>query len=185
MKKHIYTIMLILGCISFAQAQRMIPGQMGLEVNTGILSVESPGNYYLNVGLSINRKNGNYQLWTLEYTHAYSNYKFLKIPIETYTAAGGYSLHLLGDTRKNIALNTAFTAVVGYETVNRGKNILYDGAKILNKEGFIYGAGGRLSFETYLFDRITLLLQGRIKVLWETSLEQLRPSAGLGMKYNY
>lgn len=185
MKKYIYTLILLFTGITWVQAQRMIPGQKGLELNAGILSVENTGNYYLNMGLIINGKNGNYQLWALEYMHSYSKYKTLRIPQETYTAEGGYSLFLLGDVRKNITLNTALTGVVGYETVNRGRDILYDGAKILNKEGFVYGVGGRLSLETYLSDRLTFLIQGRIKVLWGTSLEQFRPSAGLGLRYNF
>ncbi len=185
MKKYIYTLIFLFTGITWVQGQRMIPGQKGLEVNAGILSVENTGNYYLNMGLTINGKNGNYQLWTLEYIQRYSTYKTLRIPQETYTAEGGYSLYLLGDARKNITLNAALTGVVGYETVNRGKDILYDGAKILNEEGFIYGVGGRLSLETYLSDRLTFLIQGRIKVLWGTSLEQFRPSAGLGLRYNF
>lgn len=185
MKKYIYIVISLFMGITGLQAQRMIPGQKGLEVNTGTLSVENTGNFYLNMGLTIHGKNGNYQLWALEYTHEHSKYKTLKIPQETYTVEGGYSLYLLGDTRRNINLNAALTAIVGYETVNRGKNILYDGAKILNEEGFIYGLGSRLSLETYLSDRVIFLVQARTKVFWETSLKQLRPSAGLGLRYNF
>ncbi len=52
--------------------------------------------------------------------------------------------------------------------------MLYDGAKILSEDNFIYGAGGRLTFETYLSDRFVLVLQGRTKVLmgyriWDSS----------------
>ena len=89
-----------------------------------------------------------------------------KIPQETYTAEGGYSFFLLGDTRKNITLNFALTGVIGYETINRGETLLYDGAKILTEDNFIYGAGVRLSFEKYLSDRFVVILQGRTKVLW-------------------
>lgn len=92
---------------------------------------------------------------------------------------------LLGDTRKNITLNAGITGVLGYESINRGEALLYDGAKILTEDNFIYGAGGRLSFETYLSDRFVLILQGRTKVLWGTDLEQFRPSAGLGLRINF
>lgn len=185
MKTYIYTIMFILMGIT-TQAQRMLPKQKGLEVNTGVLSDDKIGNdYYLNIGLTVNGKNGNYQLWSLEYAHQYHSYKTLRIPQETYTAEGGYSFFLLGDARKNITLNAAITGVFGYESINRGEATLYDGAKILSEDNFIYGAGGRLTLETYLSDRLVLLLQGRIKALWGTDMEQFRPSAGAGLRVNF
>jgi len=186
MKKYIYTVMLVLIGITTSQAQRMLPKQKGLEVNVGVLSNDKIGNdYYINIGMTVHGKNGNYQLWALEYTHQYHDYKDLRIPQETYTAEGGYSFFLLGDARKNITLNAAITGVIGYETINRGEAMLYDGAKILNEDNFIYGAGGRLTFETYLSDRFVLVLQGRTKVLWGTDLRQFRPSAGVGLKFNF
>lgn len=186
MKKYIYTVMLVLLGITVTQAQRMLPKQKGLEISTGVLSDDKIGNdYYISLGMTVNGKNGNYQLWALQYTHQYHNYKDLYIPQETYTAEAGYSFFLLGDVRKNITLNAAITGVVGYENINRGEAMLYDGAKILSEDNFIYGAGGRLSFETYLSDRFLLVLQGRTKVLWGTDLQQFRPSAGLGLRFNF
>ena len=186
MKKYIYTMMFALIGITVAQAQRMLPKQKGLEVNAGTLSDDhSSRNYYLNIGMTINGKNSNYQLWALEYTQQYDEYKDFRLPQETYTAEGGYSLFLLGDSCKNITLNAAITGVLGYEVINRGEALLYDGAKILTEDNFIYGAGGRLSFETYLSDHFVLILQARTKVLWGTDLEQFRPSAGLGLRINF
>ncbi len=186
MKKYIYSMILVLMGITASQAQRMLPKQKGLELNTGILSDTKIGNdYYFNVAMTVNGKNGNYQLWALEYTHQYHNYKDMRIPQETYTAEGGYSFFLLGDTRKNITLNAAIAGVFGYESINRGEALLFDGAKIVSEDNFIYGAGGRLSFEIYLSDRYVLLLQGRAKVLWGTDLEQFRPSTGAGIRINF
>lgn len=185
MKKYIYMLMLLLIGISASHAQRMLPKQKGLEVNAGVLLDDHIGNdYYLNIGMTINGKNGNYQLWGLEYTHQYHDYKTIRIPLETYTAEGGYSFFLLGDFGKNITLNAGITGVVGYEQVNRGKSLLDDGAKILSDDNFIYGLGGRLSLETYLSDWLVLLLQGRVKALWGTDLKQFRPSAGVGFRIN-
>lgn len=186
MKKYIYTVMLILMAITVTQAQRMLPKQKGLEISAGVLSDDKiDDDYYISAAMTVNGKNGNYQLWALEYTHQYHDYKALRIPQETYTAEGGYSFFLLGDARKNITLNFGITGVVGYETINRGETMLYDGAKILSEDNFIYGAGGRLTFETYLSDRFVLVLQGRTKVLWGTDLEQFRPSAGVGLRFNF
>ena len=172
--------------ITIAQAQRMLPKQKGLEVSAGVLSDDKIGNdYYINLAMTINGKKGNYQFWALEYTHQYHSYKDLHIPQETYTAEGGYSLFLLGDARKNITLNAGITGVIGYEAINRGEAMLDDGAKIVSEDNFIYGAGGRLTFETYLSDRFVLVLQGRTKVLWGTDMKQFRPSAGVALRFNF
>ena len=186
MKKYIYTVMLVLVGISVTQAQRMLPKQKGLEISAGVLSDDKIGNdYYISLGMTVNGRDGVSRLWALEYTHQYHDYKDLRIPQETYSAEGGYSFFLLGDARKNITLNFGITGVVGYESINRGETMLYDGAKILSEDNFVYGAGGRLTFEMYLSDRFVLVLQGRTKVLWGTDLEQFRPSAGVGLRFNF
>jgi hypothetical protein len=186
MKKYIYTVILVLMGITMAQAQRMLPKQKGLEINTGVLSNDKIGNdYYLNIGMTINAKNGNYQLWALEYSREYYQYKDLRIPQQTYTAEGGYSLFLLGDAGKNITLSAAITGTVGFESINQGEALLFDGAKILPEDNFIYGAGTRLSLEAYLCDRFVLVLQGRTKAYWGTDLKQFRTSAGVGLRFNF
>ncbi|UPZ16199.1 conjugal transfer protein TraO [Flavobacterium humidisoli] len=186
MKKYIHTVILVLMSITMAQAQRMLPKQKGLEVNVGILSDDKIGNdYFINIGMTVNGKNGNYKILALEYSRQYYDYNEIRIPQETYTAEGGYSFFLLGDALKNVTLNAAITGVAGYESINRGDDVLYDGAKILSEDNFIYGAGGRLTIETYLSDRLVIILQGKTKVLWGTDLEQFRPSAGLGLRFNF
>src|SRR5690554_6687226 len=185
MMKYIFAVVLAMWSITAVQAQRMLPKQKGLEVNAGMLSKEISDNYYLNLTLTVNGKNGNYWIYGAEYTHQFSDYRDIQIPLETYTGEVGYSLQLLSDTRKTFTLNAGLTAVAGYETINRSEAILYDGAKILSEDNFIYGGGGRLSFETYLSDRFVLLLQGRTKVLWGTDLHRLRPSAGMGLRFNF
>jgi hypothetical protein len=186
MKKYLLAVLFVVISSTIVQAQRMLSKQKGVEINAGTLSrYDSDKNYYLNIGLTVNGRNGNYRLWALEYTHQYSTYKELSIPQEVYSMEGGYSFYLFGDIRKNISLNMAITGLIGYETINRGNDILYDGAKILNEENFMYGAGGKLSLDTYLSDHFVLLVQARAKVFWGTSLEQLRPATGLGLRYNF
>lgn len=185
MIKYILAVILVILGITMAQAQRMIPGQRGLEINAGLLSKEVGENYYLNLTMMRYGKSGSYWLWGAEYTYQVANYKDLNIPLETYTGEIGYSLQLLGDSRKIITLNAGLTAVAGYETINHSVALLYDGSEILNKNHFIYGIGGRLSFETYLSDRFVLLIQGRCKVVWGTDLKQFRPSAGIGLRFNF
>ncbi len=186
MNKYIYMVILMITGMTYAQAQRMLPGQKGMEINAGALSYKSPGsNYYINTAMIVNGRNGNYQLWALEYAYQQYDYKDRHIAHDTFTAEGGYGFFLLGDSRKNIMLNGVLTGVAGYETINRGKTTLYDGAKVLHEDSFIYGVSGRLRLETYLADRFVLLTQGRTKFLWGTTLDKFRPSAGFGLRFNF
>ena len=182
---YIFAVMLAVLSITAVQAQRMLPKQKGLEVNAGILSKAASDNYYLNLTLTVNGRGGSYWIWGVEYAHQFSDYRKMQIPLETYTGEVGYSLQLLGDARKTITLNAGVSAVAGYETINQGKALLYDGATLLDKDNFIYGAAGRLSLETYLSDRFVALLQGRVRVFRGTDVKQFRPSAGVGLRYNF
>lgn len=185
MKKYIIVIILTLVSIR-GYSQRMFYKQKALEVHVGILSTkEISHNYYLNLTLNSFVKRGNYWIWSVEYQRKTTDYKDWQIPLENYLGEIGYSTQLLADSKKFVTLNLGLTAVGGYEMVNRGDSLLLDGAKLLNKSGAVYGAGGRLSLETYLSNRVVFLLQGRIKVLWGTDFEQFRPSAGMGLRFNF
>ena len=186
MKKYILTFCLLFIALSSVNAQRMIPKKKGIEIGYNLLSNAKIGkDYAMNLGLTINGKNGNYQLWNFEYSHYYYSYNTIQIPHETYTIEGGSSFFLLGDISRTVSLNLALTAVVGYETVNRGETQLNDGAMILNEDNFIYGAGSRLTFETYLTDKIVFILKGQTKIVWGTDVEQFRPSVGIGKRFNF
>lgn len=185
MKKNIIVILLILFSIK-GYAQRMVYRQKALEVSAGMLSTkEVSSNYEINLTLNSFAKRGNYWIWSVTYHRQTAKYKDWEIPLDRYLGEIGYSTQLLSDAKKFITLNLGLTGVGGYEMVNKGDSILLDGAKLLNKSGPVYGAGGRLSLETYLSDRIVLLLQGRVKVLWGTDFEQFRPSAGIGLRFNF
>lgn len=185
MIKYILAVMLGVAGITVTQAQRMVPGQKGLEVTAGLLSKDAADNYYLNLTMTVNGKGGNYWIYGVEYTYRLTDYRDIRIPLETYMGAIGYSFQILSDAKKIVTLNAGITAIGGYETINRSEAILFDGSKILDKDNFIYGAGGRLSFETYLSDRLVLVLQGRTKALWGTDLKQFRPSAGMGFRFDF
>jgi hypothetical protein len=185
-KKYCLTVFILLTILPFLQAQRMIPKKKGVEIGYSQLSnAKIEKDYAMNLGLTINGKNGNYQLWNFEYSHHYYTYNIIQIPHETYTIEGGNSFFLLGDIRRTIGLNLALTAVVGYETINRGVIQLNDGTIILNEDNFIYGAGSRLTFETYLTDKFVFILKGQTKMVWGTDVEQFRPSVGIGIRFNF
>ncbi|WP_375379288.1 conjugal transfer protein TraO [Chryseobacterium luquanense] len=55
---------------------------------------------------------------------------------------------------------------------------------MLNESSLIYGGSGKLSIEVYLSDRIVFIASGKAKLLWNTLFENIRPSAGPGIRFN-
>ncbi|RLJ75114.1 conjugal transfer protein TraO [Pedobacter alluvionis] len=187
MNRIIFTIVLLTVGNTILYGQRLIRGQKGFEVTAGFVSKEQSihSNFYIQAGMTINGKNGNYQLWSAEYSRRTHEFEGYPIPVETILAEGGYSFSLVGDRAKNISLNLGISGVVGYEIINNSKNTLPNGALIEAEDAFVYGAGGRLSLETYLTDHIVLLVQGRAKAIWGTSAGHFRPAAGIGLRYQF
>lgn len=177
-------LVLLVGITATGKAQRMLPSQKGIEINVGLLNDNVSDNYFINAGLIKHSKKGNYMIYSLEYSKNLIPYKTIDIPVENYTAEIGYSFNLIGDRRKSLMLNLTFSALGGYEDVNKGEQLLYDGAKLLNESSLIYGGSGKLSIEMYLSDRIVLTASGKAKLLWNTSLENIRHSAGIGIRFN-
>ncbi len=169
---------------SMLTAQRMIPKQKAIEVSTGTLLKKYNENYYFNLGLVVYAKKGNYFLYSLEYSKSNTDYKTFKIPIENYLGEISYSVNLISNRTKSLMINSSISAVGGYEKINRDEKDLPDGAFLKNESNFIYGASGRLSLELYLSDRFVLLSYGKARILWNTSLESLRPSIGFGLRIN-
>lgn len=188
MKKYLYTVMmLIVTGITTAHAQRMLHRQVGIEVTGGTLFGEKPAdNYYIGLGLTINGKKGNYQLWAMEYIRERKIVKKRPTLWQTYIAEGGYSFQLLSDARKNIAFNGTLTGVAGYEHMDIDQiPVATKVAFITHERNFVYGFGGRLSLETYLSDHFVVLVQARGRMLWGTASDQFRPSLGIGIRYSF
>lgn len=186
MNRFILVTILLVTTFTTTHAQRMIPKQKGISINSGLLlSNDIQGDWYFGIGLVHYINRGNYWLRAVEYNRMQFAYSDYRIPTEAYLAETGYSFRLLGDKRKTLQLNAALTGLAGYESINKGKALLHDGAVIQNINGFVYGGGGRLSLETFLTDHFVLLLQTKVRMLWGTSLQQFRPSLGLGLRFNF
>lgn len=177
-------IILLSGTKTAISAQRMLPKQKGIEINVGLLNDNISDNYFINAGLIKYSKKGNYMIYNAEYSKNSISYKTTDIPVENYTAEIGYSFNFIADRRKSFLLNLTFAALGGFEEVNKGEQLLLDGSKLLNESSMIYGGSGKLSIEMYLSDRFVLIASGKTKLLWNTSLERIRPSAGLGIRFN-
>lgn len=187
MKKKILVFMVccLFGGVSLLNAQRLMPGQQGLEASLNLLptSLKLDTNAYnIRLGYVRYAEEGNYWQYGIAYTRDFYTYKQEDLPIETYTAEGGYSLNVVGNSSRNISLNIGLSGVVGYERFNKGKHILKDGAIISSKDAMVYGGLARLRLERYMIDDAILFIQGQTQMLWGTSREQFRPHIGLGLR---
>ena len=57
-------------------------------------------------------------------------YRDGSIPLVQYTGEGGYYYNIFSSPNKTIFLSIGGSAMLGYESVNGGKRLLYDGATL-------------------------------------------------------
>jgi len=139
-----------------AHAQRALPGMRGLEIRGGMVD----GFYNNN-----------------------NPYKAGRIPVAQFTGEGGYYYKFLSDGSKTFFFSLGASALAGYETVNWGDKLLYDGSTIRNKDAFLYGGAITLEMEAYLTDKVILVLTGRERILWGTSSGHFHTQFGVAIKF--
>lgn len=185
----IFTLVLCFALSGGAYAQRCLPGMRGIQVTGGMVdgvyssSTKSETGYYFGLAMATYAKNCNKWVFGGEYLGRYYPYKDSRLPVAQFTAEGGYFLNVLSDPSKTFFLSLGGSAVAGYETVNWGETLLYDGATLREKDAFIYGGAITLEVEIYLTDRVVLLLTGRQRVLWGNSTGHFHTQSGLGLKF--
>lgn len=89
----------------------------------------------------------------------------------------------LSDQSKTLFVSFGGSLMGGYETSNWGDKLLYDGATLKNRDGFIYGGAVSLEVEIYLTDNIVLLLDGRERLLWGKTINHFHNQLGAGLKF--
>ena len=184
MKKLVFIMTLFALCLHFnqARAQRYLPGMKGLQVTAGMADgVHWNSNtdfaYHIGAAYSVYTKNANRWVIGGEYLHK----KY--IPVEQFTAEGGYYLKFLSDRRKTFFLSLGLSALAGYETSNRGDKLLPDGATLSDEDCFIYGGALTLELEAYLTDRVALLLNARERALFGSDIGTFHTQVGIGLKF--
>jgi len=186
MKKTVILFVLAVAFTTTMHAQRLLPGQRGLQLSLGLPISESKlfdnGNFIARVSLTINHKRANHWLIGLEYSKKHFTYRNEQIPVETIAFEGGYMLNLFADARKNLLLNIGFSAIGGYEVINRSESLLYDGATLLDKDSFVYGGAYHLALDLFVTDNLILLIKGKCNVLWNSDVEMFRPQIGAGIR---
>jgi hypothetical protein len=161
-------------------AQRYLPGMRGLQVTTGLAVKDG---FHSGIAFSQYTKRADRWVFGAEYLEKRHPYKEISIPQSQFTVDAGYYLKFLSDWRKTFFLSVGASGVAGYETVNWNEKLLFDGATLQNKDGFVYGGALTLEAETYLADRIVLLVNVRERLLMGSSVGKFQPQFGFGIKF--
>ena len=152
MRKHIAIIIASLALFTGqAHAQRCLPKMQGIEVRANLADGFKPGGndggYSFGAALSTYTKKGNKWVFGGEYILKNNPYKDTSIPVAQFTAEGGYYFKILSDARKIVFVYAGASALAGYESVNWGEKVLYDGSTLHDRDAFIYGGALTLDVE--------------------------------------
>ena len=171
-----------------AHAQRALPGMQGLQITGGMVDgIYSTDNnnesgFYFGAAMATYGKNANKWVIGAEYLKRNYAYENGCIPVEQFTGEGGFYYNFLSSPGKAVCFSIGASALAGYETVNRGEKLLNDGATLQNDDGFVYGGAITLEMESYITDRVVLLLSTRERTMFGSSISHFRFQAGAGIK---
>lgn len=171
-----------------AYAQRCLPKMKGIELRGGMVdgfhtkANRAETGYYFGAELATYTKGGDKWVFGGEYLLRNYPYRDTHIPMAQFTAEGGFYYNFLSDARKIFFFYIGGSALVGYETVNWGENMLYDGSRLRHKDAFIYGGAVSLEVESYITDRLALLVNVRERILWGGSTGHFHTQFGVGLK---
>ena len=191
MRQTVFILTIVL-CFAFsggAYAQRQLPGMKSIQVTGGMVdgiyssSNKNEAGYYFGMAMATYAKNANKWVFGAEFLNRYYPYKNDRIPVSQFTAEGGYYLKFLSDHNKIVLFSLGGSALAGYETSNWGEKTLFDGSTLRNKDRFLYGGAITLEMETYLADRVVLLLTARERMLFGSTTGKFHTQFGLGLKF--
>jgi hypothetical protein len=191
MKKIVIVLTLVL-CFALpggAYAQRCLPGMKGIQLSGGMVDgiyssdTKNETGYYFGASMATYTKNGNKWVFGGEFLQRNYPYNNTHIPVAQITAEGGYYLKILADPTKTVFFSLGASALGGYETSNWGEKTLYDGSTLTNKDTFIGGGAITLELETYITDKMILLLTGRERVLFGGSTGKFHTQFGISLKF--
>lgn len=183
------TLFLILSLVLIGQAhgQRYLTGQKGIQVTGGLvdgftLEKKDGQAFFGGLALSTYTKNGNRWVFGAEYMQKSHEYRDILIPVSQITAEGGYYLKFLSDANKTVFFSIGASAMAGYETVNWGEELLFDGATIISEDNFLYGGAVSFEIETFLSDRFALIINARERILFGSEINKFHTQVGIGFK---
>ena len=182
-----YIFLIFTLCFVFssnASAQRYLSGMRGLQITAGSVNGLKPQSGF-DFGIAFSRHAGQSGRWVygIEYFEKRHRYEEMYIPQSRIIADAGYYQKFLSDTGKTFFASVGASAAAGYEIINRGDKLLPDGATINNGDAFLYGAAISLELETYLTDRLVLLINVRECFLTGSSIGKFNTPVGIGIKF--
>ena len=182
MKRILIIISIIVLTLS-AQAQRRLPGQQGFQATIG--KVDGFSSNSIQAGAAFSQFTKNSHRWTFgaEYLCKKLEYSDYLVPVEQFTAEGGYYRTLISDGSKTFFFTAGISGMTGYELVNRDTPLLFDGSTILSKSKFLFGGVFSVEIEAYTIDQIILLAGFRQRVLPTSSVNTFHSQFYLGIKF--
>lgn len=106
------------------------------------------------------------------------------IPYNIFTVQPGYFIKIWEQKNfKRYAVNFGGGAIIGYEVINNGSNLLENGAIIDAKSQFIYGAYLGLEGEITLSNDFSFLLKANEYYHVNSDIGNFYPYVGIGLRY--
>ncbi|MBR0047658.1 MAG: conjugal transfer protein TraO [Bacteroidaceae bacterium] len=166
-----------------ASAQRCLPKMQGIELSGSFVDGKPLDAAFCgSVSLSTYTKNGSKWVFGGEYLQRDYGYADTTIPVAQFTAEGGYYKKLFTDGSKTMFVYGGASVLAGYESVNWGETLLDDGARLTDKDSFLYGGALTLNIEVYLSDRLALTGNVRERCLWGNDTGHFHTQYGIGFK---
>jgi len=183
MKRSILMFIVCITSCGYVIAQRYLPGQQGIQVTLGSVNgINLQRAFYAGVSVATYTQNDSRWVIGAVFAQKQLDYSQIQIPVAQFTAEGGYYHSFLSDPSKTLLLSIGTSGLIGYETSNWGNKILFDGATLLNRDVLLYGGALTLELETFITDRIILLVNARERVLWGSSIGKFSTQLGTGLK---
>lgn len=106
------------------------------------------------------------------------------IPYNIFTVQPGYFIKVWEQRRfKKYSLNLGGGAIVGYEVINNGNNLLDTGAVINAKSQFIYGVYLGMEGEINISNSFSILLKANEYYHVNSDVGNFYPYVGAGLRY--
>ena len=171
-------------------AQRLIQGQRGVEVIGSVPLIKgeklfAKDNFGVGVLRSRYLKRENYTFVGIEYEQQNMPYRDYGIKLKDALLQVGYMHPILSDNGKNVFLYGDVSALSGYEELNEDKELLPNGATLLDRSRFVYGGAVHGSVEVFLTDRLLFLVKAQGRFLFGTDVHHFRPALSAGFRFNF
>ncbi|MCG2649722.1 conjugal transfer protein TraO [Alloprevotella tannerae] len=172
-----------------SHAQRLIPKQKGIEVVGSVPLIKgeklfAKDNFGVGVSLTRYLKRENYTFVEVEYEQQNMPYRSYNVKLKDALLQVGYMHPILSDNGKNVFLYAGISALGGYEELNEDKNLLPDGATLLDRSRFVYGGAVHGSVEVFLTDRLLFLVKAQGRLLFGSDVHRFRPALSAGLRFN-